>query len=638
MEGGNEVVIEHHYADRHNIKIGQKIILYVNGKSMDFTVSGICFSPEYIYLISPEGWIEEDFGIFFVPKNIINSSVNTFYIKVSEHNKADEIASNLSTFFMSRGIGAVVKPASKTFTHTAFREDLSAMNSLANLFSFLLLGISAFIIFVVLSRIIEKRRHEIGALRAMGFTKWDIFSHYLGFSSISAVVGVILSIPMASWLLSFIMNYWGATVLKIPHRFLSPELNLSYIFYAGVFAIVFSIVGAFVPSYRAASFTPSEAMRQYIAGRKGARIMSKSLISPEKKLIFRDIFGHRARGISTVMVIALILSLGLSFALSMSSYETGIKERFDKNEVWNIKVSFNTPQNSSVLQALGQNLGAEHIEPYRECGAQISYKNKSVIIQLIELNKNTKMRRFSLISGNVDPDGVLVSGDVAHRLGLKVGSRVSLSTPQGVYEKNVSGIIREFGSSEGYVFKNFIISTGVLLKLEKNEEIQADSMLQNISFIRSWVRKDELKNGWLNLMDEYYGMVYAMDMVTMTLVLLVAALFSFISLMERGWELIVLKSMGFSNGKILGSILWESLILSLISMIFGIPLGMHLANLFNLTFENLISPPPVVMGFNVVITRCLLIIGNVLLTAYIVMCFALKRNIAEKLRRAFETM
>ncbi len=166
---------------------------------------------------------------------------------------------------------------------------------------------------------------------------------------VAIALGLILSIPLGFWLLSFIMNYFAVSTLGIPSQFITYKLDLAYVGYAAIFAVIFSIVGAFFPSYRAASFTPAEAMRPYIASRRGTRVMSQSPLSPTKRLIFRDIFGHRARSLSTIAAIALVLSLGLAFALSMSSFKEGIKQRFDKNELWDIRVSFTAPQSSSTL-------------------------------------------------------------------------------------------------------------------------------------------------------------------------------------------------------------------------------------------------------------------------------------------------
>jgi len=636
LKDGDEIVVEKHYADMHNIKPGQEITLYIDGSAVKFVVCGTCFSPRHIYLISSDGWLEKDYGIFFVPERAIAQSVNTFYIKVSDKSKIDDIASNIKLFFTSRGINAVVKPTERTFNYKAFREDLNAMNSLANISTIVLLGISAFMLFAVLSRLIESRRREIGVLRAMGYSKWNIFSYFLLFSGIAVVIGVILSIPIGFLILSSIMNYFGVIVLGIPMQFITYKLNWVYVAYAAASASVFSLIGAFFPSYRAASYTPAEAMRTYIASKKGARIMSRSSLTPTRKLIFREIVGHKVRSISTVVVIALVLSFSLAFAVSMDSIEKGLIHRFDKNELWNIKIIFNTPQNRSVLNTLSRVENIEMVEPYTEYGAEISYRNKSTIIQLHEISEGTKMRLFPLAEGG--REDLIISSDVAHRLGVSVGDKVKVYTPFRTNEREISGILQEFASSEGYILKDFTDFTGALVKVKTGGLEQVEKSLQSLSSIKSWVGKSELREGWLHLLNEYDAMMYIMDITSVTLVLVAIGVVTLISARERGWEFVILKAMGYSNSSILSCMLWGNLLLSFIGVLLGIPLGLQLANAFNATFENLLSPPPTVLIFATVYPRCLLVISASLLSVFFIIKFTLRRNISYNLRGIFQTM
>jgi putative ABC transport system permease protein len=633
-----DVVVEFHYADNHNVKIGQKLTLYLNGKATNFRISGVCFSPDYIYLISPEGSLEKDLGIFFIPLENFKGLINTFHIKVSDKRKVDAVTSRVKTFFASRQVNAIVKPTSKTFANTAFKEDLGAMNSLADLFSVLLLAVSAFTLFVVLSRIVEKKRHEIGTLRAMGFTKRSIFFYYLAFSGVAVILGVILSIPLGYWSLSAIINYWGITVLGLPKQFISYALVPTHIGYSAVFSLIFAIVGAFIPSYRAASLKPAEAMRPFIASSKSSRVLSQTPISPTKKLIFRDMFGYRARSISTIISIALVLSLELSFVLSMGSLDEGVKRRFNKNEGWDIKVSFTDPQNYSSLSLIKKVQGVKRAEPLVEGGAEIAYKNKNTIIQLNKLVDDTKMRRFPKSKKPFDSDSIFISGDVAYRLKAFAGDRVTLYTPSGKDKVKISRVLKEFGASEGYTFGRLDNFTSALLKIKKGEATQVEESLRKLSFVKSWVKKVELRDGWLYLMDEYYGMVYVMDVVTAVLVLIAIGVFAFVSTVEREWEFVVLKSMGFSNRSVQTGGLLETFILSSLGALLGLPLGVQFAAQFNDTFKNLIAPPPVILIPSLVISRLTIVIAISLLTVFLVTRFILKRNVAEKLRQVFETM
>ena len=648
LEGGdiksdNDIVVEHHYAEKHKIKPGQRIDIYINGKVKRFRVSGICFSPDHMIIFSPEGGLVRDFGVFYCHRKAITKSVNTFYIKVSDENKIDECASALKALFKNKGINAVVQPKDKIFSRVAVREDMKGMNSMADFITPLILVISSFILFIVLSRLVDRERREIGTLRAMGYSKWNIFSHYLAISGIVSISGLTLSIPLGFTISMLMMKGWAVHIYGIPGKFLPYELpDMTYVGYSAIFVVAFSILGAFFPSYRAASLTPAEAMRPYIGYKRGGKgTMGRFPESPLSKLVLRDIFGHKMRSISTIVATALLLSVGLVMALCIGSFNKAIEQWFDKRELWDIKVNFNRPQTGIIaLNELRKIPGVERVEPYTGGAAEIYYKDKSTIIQIGVLNKNTRMHSFSLAKGS-NSNSLIISEDVANRVGIAVGDRVALNVLFGPsFKIKVSGIMQELVASQGYILKNLPFCMGALLKVKNGKVEDVEKSVRRLSFIKSSVRKEELKDGWLGLMHMYMAVVYSMDIVMVILILIVIGVFGFITATEHEWEFVILKAMGYSNRKIILNSLLDILPLSVIGVIFGIPLCLRLTVLFTATFKNMMAIPGNFTFFlpDVIIVRSILMIGFSLLTVFFVTRSSLKRNVAERLRRVFETM
>ncbi len=173
LQDVNDVVVELHYATMHNVKPGDKITLYIKGKPLKFEVSGICFHPKYIYMFSREGTFEEDYGVFFILKDSNEKRVNTYYVMLSEDFKYKHASAIIESFFKNLGVNALVQSRTKLFAYNAAIEDIKRLNLLANLFTMILLATSAVILFVVLYRLVEKDRREIGTLRANGILKME---------------------------------------------------------------------------------------------------------------------------------------------------------------------------------------------------------------------------------------------------------------------------------------------------------------------------------------------------------------------------------------------------------------------------------------------------------------------------------
>lgn len=56
-----------------------------------------------------------------------------------------------------------------------------------------------------------------------------------------------------------------------------------------------------------------------------------------------------------------------------------VKEKFEKNELWDIKVSFKNPQMIFILNRLDGIPGVKSVEPYTLSDAEIVYKNRSTL-------------------------------------------------------------------------------------------------------------------------------------------------------------------------------------------------------------------------------------------------------------------
>jgi energy-coupling factor transporter ATP-binding protein EcfA2 len=93
-----------------------------------------------------------------------------------------------------------------------------------------------------------------------------------------------------------------------------------------------------------------------------------------------------------------------------------------------------------------------------------------------------------------------------------------------------------------------------------------------------------------------------------------------------------------TNWPILLNEFLKILLFSLIGISIGIPIAMQLSDLFALTFRNLISPPNTVPIPSIMLSRSFIVLGISLFTVVLTTALILRRNIAERLRRAFETI
>lgn len=106
---------------------------------------------------------------------------------------------------------------------------------------------------------VAQRRREIGALRALGFSRMSLMFSFLFeavvLALIGGVIGIVAAIPMG--LAEIALMNW-ATWSEIVFKF---DLSAGVITTALIVGCVMGVLGGFFPAFRAARISPIEAMR-----------------------------------------------------------------------------------------------------------------------------------------------------------------------------------------------------------------------------------------------------------------------------------------------------------------------------------------------------------------------------------------
>jgi len=121
--------------------------------------------------------------------------------------------------------------------------------------SFLAILVGAIIVTNTMWMAVNERTREIGVLRAVGWSRAHIVRMILLESAavglLACVVGSVAGVGLAKL----------ATVLKATKQFVHPVFDFAPFTLALVTALALSIVGALLPSWRAARISPAEALR-----------------------------------------------------------------------------------------------------------------------------------------------------------------------------------------------------------------------------------------------------------------------------------------------------------------------------------------------------------------------------------------
>ncbi len=188
----------------------------------------------------------------------------------------------------------------------------------ANITSAFALFIGMFLIYNTFQISVTQRRSEIGILRALGATRGQIRTLFMGESVLAGLIGstlgVLLGIGIARLMLGYIGSLLGE-VFGIAEKAKEISTNPALILFAIVLGVITSVVAAFIPARNAARVDPVQALQkgkyqQMSAGENRVRRITAFVIAilGVACLVFRQSHGLVYAGDALTLLAALLLT------------------------------------------------------------------------------------------------------------------------------------------------------------------------------------------------------------------------------------------------------------------------------------------------------------------------------------------
>ncbi|MBI3038885.1 FtsX-like permease family protein [bacterium] len=241
------VMLEEAFAISKNLEVGDKIQIAENVFPVIGIVSmGIRMGKSDVYMSFDDA------------KSAINKRL--LAPLTDECNVMFVEAKNTQTHSQAMESVKQILPGSVTFTYDCFRpasKVLGANDGTVWFFGFLLsIGVVFLSMKSQLSSVIE-RRHDIGILKAIGWTNSDIVFQIIAESTTQASIGGAIGCVFGYWFLH------GATATILGDSFSSVPVSLSSELFFGAFilTLIGGVIAGIFPAFHAAIKTPAEALR-----------------------------------------------------------------------------------------------------------------------------------------------------------------------------------------------------------------------------------------------------------------------------------------------------------------------------------------------------------------------------------------
>src|SRR5688500_13424138 len=261
----DEVAVSEAFAISRNMGPGDSVGAVINGRRRDLRIVGIALSPEYIYSIRPGELVPDDsrFGIFWMDGRSLAAAFdmeggfNHVAVTLLPGASEPDVIARLDQIIAPYGgLGAL--PRSLQTSHWYLDNELRQLQSVGLILPVVFLAVAAFLLNVVLTRIVSVQREQIAALKALGYTNGELSWHYGKLSLVIGAAGGVLGMVFGAWLGSAMTSMYNNFF-----RFPTLQYHVPAAVVAGgvLVSFVAAGLGALSAVRRVAALPPAEAMR-----------------------------------------------------------------------------------------------------------------------------------------------------------------------------------------------------------------------------------------------------------------------------------------------------------------------------------------------------------------------------------------
>jgi putative ABC transport system permease protein len=472
--------------------------------------------------------------------------------------------------------------------------------------------VTAFLLHLVLSRLVATEREQIAVLKAFGYDNLAVARHYLGFALVPVGLGIalgsLLGIQIASWLADIYARFY-----QFPDVSYRPEASVIVVAIAvGVGA---AVVGALGAVRRALTLPPAEAMRPESPATYRRGLLDRAWIRQRVPLAARSILRNLERrpGRALLSMSGLALAVALTVVGRFMFDAIDFMKRLEFYEVWrhDLSIGFTEALPTSVRYELAHLPGVTRVELMRDVPVRLRHGLSSERTALQGVERNAELRRIMDADHAVvlpPSGGLLLTTPLARRLGVAPGDSLTVEVLIGrrpVRTLPVAGVVDELLGLGAYLEINAVhrllgeapVATGALLRVDPNARAVLNRRLKELPAAHSAMWLDALLDGFEKTIAESVR-ISIVTIVIFAVVIAAGVVYNAarVALAERGRELASLRVLGFTRREVGLMLLGEQGLLTLVAMPLGLALGWTLCWLVVTRFTSDLFRIPLVIS------------------------------------------
>ena len=636
VEPGNahEVVLGEAFAEAWGLQPGSTITAVINEHKSELRVVGIGVSPDFAWAADPRTGLPDPrhFGIVWMDETALAHATNLVgafneaLIELGPLADQQETLQSVDRMLTAYGgLGAVMRaeqPSAKLVD-----QKIAQLSKLARTLPVIFLGIAAFLLSVLLSRIVATQREQIATLKALGFRTRELTLHYLEFAGVicclGAVFGTALGIFAAHGLLLMYARYFKFSVFIF-------RFNAQAIIAATLVAFAAGMGATWRAVQRAVAIAPAEAMRPEPPPSYHATLADRfgRSLPPVARLVLRDALRRPGRLLLSAGSLALATAIVVAGNVLGDSMDNVLRLQFEVSHREALTLAFDHALDGQAIRAVSHVPGVLFAEGERVVPVRLHAGRATRTSVLLGLAPSMQLHR--LLDANAQPlplpaSGLSLSRVLAQSLGVRSGDTIDvevLEADRRTLQVPVAALIDDLLGFSAYLdafelgrLLNEGPRTNVALVAVDRRDIDAvTERLNACPYVASVTRPDFERA----LVRAEVGDVFTV--MSMMLALFAAAIAvgvvynnARIALETRSRDLATMRILGFTQGELAAVLLGEQAIQVVLGIGPGLLLGRQMGGLWLSTIDpELLRVPLTLAPASYVAAVCVVLLAALL--------------------------
>ena len=454
----DEVLVSDAFAEAHRLQPGSTLIAVLNGRQRALRVAGIAISPEFVYQIAPGAMMPDyrHYGVLWMARKPLarafnlDGAFNSLVLELQPGASERSVIQRLD-LLLARwgGVGAVGR--ADQLSNQFLSEEFNQLRTMAWLFPLMFLSVAAFLLNVVVTRLVSRERAVIALLKAFGYTSRAVAWHYGQLVLLVTGFGILGGLALGACLGELMTGVY-TEYYRFPRLIYS--LSTPWLVPVAGFTLLATMAGTARAVLTAAAMPPAESMRPEPPERYRLtaleRIGLRRWLGAPERMILRHWSRRPARALLALVGMALALGIMMVGNFQQDAVNRMMFVQFHQTMRQDVEVVFSQPRPERALGSLRALPGVLYAEGQRSVAVRLrhGYRQERAALQgLPDERRLQQVLDLDLKPLRLPDDGLLLNEHLARKLGVTAGDTLSVEVLEGaraVREVRVAALSQQY--------------------------------------------------------------------------------------------------------------------------------------------------------------------------------------------------